>query len=139
MLTIQPVTLADIADLLPSAKREGLILLKGTDYYGALSDGRLIGFAGIKWDHRRRVACFKNNYVIPSARRAGVGMALLDYRIRVALAAGARTIRSNVLPPACGLYAKRGFRITTPAGNRFVSAAVFDVSKINELPKAHLA
>jgi ribosomal protein S18 acetylase RimI-like enzyme len=80
-------------------------------------DGALAGYAvvtyGFDLEWAGRDAFLTEIYVVPEARRGGLGLALLGEAERVARASGAAAIHLGVLPenrPAQALYQRAGFQ-----------------------------
>jgi ribosomal protein S18 acetylase RimI-like enzyme len=97
-----------------------LVRLLGDSNLGAVvvaeKDGSLAGYAvvtyGFDLEWAGRDSFLTEIYVVPSARRGGVGRAMLEEAQRVARAGGAAAIHLGVLPengPAQALYRRAGF------------------------------
>jgi GNAT superfamily N-acetyltransferase len=89
MIRYYPVPVSEISHLFLDGKKEGLSFVPNTLYMGALEDGAVIGYGGLKIQGKQ--ATLRNLYVLPGHRGRGVAKALTAHCLDWARKTGATT------------------------------------------------
>ena len=104
---IKPISEEKVMPLLREMKKEGLTdFSHGTVFYGAWTDGQLVGVGGLVL--YRRSCKIKSVYVVPAMRRQGCHRQMLDHLIGLAKQAGKEHINATVTAAALPEYLRRG-------------------------------
>jgi len=86
--------------------------------YVAVEEGRVVGFATLEYEERRRRGRIQNNAVLPTHSGRGISTALVKEAVAELLRLGAVHIRVHtaLVPAARRVYEKAGFELVRQDG-----------------------